>query len=45
MNEKYPTLEELLANSNKEDFFITEEDREWFDMKPVGEEVLDDESY
>ena len=42
MNEKTTTLEELLSNTTKEDFLLTDEDREWLDMKPVGKEVLDE---
>ena len=32
------SLEELLAGSPRENFRITEEDREWIDAKPVGKE-------
>ena len=32
-------LQTLLAGSPKECFSVTEEDREWLDAKPVGEEV------
>ncbi len=32
------SLEELLAGSPRENFRITEECREWIDMKPVGKE-------
>ena len=32
------SLEELLAGSPRENFRITEEDREWIDAKPVGNE-------
>ncbi len=33
------TLEVLLADSPKECFKITEEDREWIDAVPVGQEI------
>ena len=32
------SLEELLVGSPRENFRITEEDREWIDAKPVGKE-------
>ena len=32
------SLEKLLAGSPRENFRITEEDREWIDAKPVGKE-------
>ena len=32
------SLGELLAGSPRENFRITEEDREWIDAKPVGKE-------
>ena len=32
------SLKELLAGSPRENFRITEEDREWIDAKPVGKE-------
>ena len=32
------SLEKLLAGSPRENFHITEEDREWIDTKPVGKE-------
>ena len=35
---KKTSLEELLADSPRENFSITEEDREWIDAKPVGKE-------
>lgn len=35
---KKTSLEELLADSPRENFSITEEDREWIDTKPVGKE-------
>ena len=44
MREKY-ILEELLAASTKEGFALTDEDKEWVNMKPVGKEILDDESW
>lgn len=34
------TLEALLAESPKECFAITDEDREWINSKPGGKEVL-----
>jgi len=33
------SLEALLADSPKELFQVTEEDREWLDTKPVGKEI------
>ncbi|HCH33224.1 MAG TPA: AbrB/MazE/SpoVT family DNA-binding domain-containing protein [Oceanospirillaceae bacterium] len=33
------TLDMLLAGSPKACFAITDEDREWLDMSPLGEEV------
>jgi len=33
------SLDELLKGSPKECFKITDEDREWIDVKPVGKEV------
>ena len=38
VKEEY-SLEELLAGSPKENFKVTQEDREWLDAKPVGREV------
>ena len=35
---KKTSLEELLAGSPRENFRITEEDREWIDSNPVGKE-------
>lgn len=35
---KKTSLEELLADSPRENFRITDEDREWIDVKPVGKE-------
>ena len=32
------SLEELLAGSPRENFCITDEDREWVDARPVGKE-------
>ena len=32
------SLEELLADSPRENFRVTEEDRNWIDAKPVGRE-------
>lgn len=34
------TLEELLAGSPKECFELTQEDQEWVNSKPVGNEAL-----
>lgn len=34
-----PTLQELLANSPKESFALTDEDRAWIDASPVGKEM------
>ncbi|CAQ82447.1 MULTISPECIES: AbrB/MazE/SpoVT family DNA-binding domain-containing protein [Photorhabdus] len=34
------TLESLLAGSPKECFTVTDEDREWIDVNPVGKEVI-----
>ena len=34
------TLESLLDGSPKECFKITDEDREWLDMPPIGKEEL-----
>ncbi len=33
------SLEELLANSPKECFRITDDDREWIDIRPAGKEI------
>ena len=33
------SLEELLANSPKKGFRITDEDREWIDIQPKGKEA------
>ena len=33
------SLEELLANSPKECFRISDEDREWIDARPAGKEI------
>ena len=33
------SLEGLLANSPKESFRVTDEDREWIDARPVGKEI------
>ena len=33
------TLDSLLANSPKEGFEVTKEDREWLDSQPIGREV------
>jgi AbrB family looped-hinge helix DNA binding protein len=33
------SLEELLANSPKECFRVTDEDREWIDARPAGKEI------
>jgi len=33
------TLETLLENSPKKHFHLTEEDREWLNMKPAGNEI------
>ncbi len=38
--EEEPTLESLLAESPKECFAITDQDREWIDAKPIGKEVI-----
>ncbi|PID54927.1 MAG: AbrB/MazE/SpoVT family DNA-binding domain-containing protein [Gammaproteobacteria bacterium] len=35
---KSASLEDLLADSPRENFRVTEEDREWIDAKPVGKE-------
>jgi antitoxin ChpS len=32
------SLEELLDGSPRENFQVTEEDREWIDAKPIGKE-------
>lgn len=37
---KKHTLEELLKNT--EYYELTEEDREWLDMEPIGAEILED---
>ena len=34
-----PTLEELLADSLKESFVLTDEDRAWTDASPAGKEI------
>ncbi len=34
------TLEALLAESPKECFFITDEDKAWIDASPIGKEVI-----
>ncbi len=34
-----PTLEELLADSLKESFVLTDEDRAWTDASPTGKEI------
>lgn len=34
-----PSLEELLADTPKERFNMTEEDKEWIDAKPIGKEI------
>ncbi|MBS9426031.1 hypothetical protein [Photorhabdus caribbeanensis] len=34
------TLESLLAGSPKECFTVTDKDREWIDVNPVGKEVI-----
>ena len=36
---KEPTLEELLADSPRECFALTDEDRAWIDAPPVGKEI------
>lgn len=36
---KKASLEELLADSPRENFRIMEEDREWIDAKPSGKEI------
>ena len=33
------TLDQLLADSTKEDFVLSIEDRTWVDAKPVGKEI------
>jgi virulence-associated protein VagC len=33
------TLEQLLADSTKSDFVLSEEDREWANATPVGKEL------
>ncbi len=33
------TLDELLADSKKEDFVLSVEDRVWVDAEPVGKEI------
>ena len=33
------TLDQLLADSTKEDFVLSNEDRTWVDAKPVGKEI------
>lgn len=37
--EDTPSLEDLLAGSLPEDLALTEEDRAWVNMKPVGKEL------
>ena len=36
---KETRLEDLLAGSPRECFKVSEEDREWIDVKPIGKEV------
>ena len=37
---KEPTLEELLAGSPRENFGLTDEDREWLSEAPAGKELI-----
>lgn len=34
------TLEELLKESSKENFALSEEDKEWLNEKPKGREII-----
>src|SRR5690554_4167679 len=34
------TLEQLLEGCTRETFAMTEEEREWHDMKPIGREII-----
>ena len=38
------SLEDLLSDTPKEGFQVTQEDKEWLDMKPIGKEIIDDET-
>ncbi|MDR0804548.1 MAG: hypothetical protein LBN42_02020 [Oscillospiraceae bacterium] len=38
---KHITLAERLKDWDGEPYELTDEDREWLDMKPVGEEIID----
>lgn len=37
---KEPTLDELLAGSHRENFRLTDEDREWLSEAPAGKELI-----
>ncbi len=35
-----PTLEELLAGSTKQALALTEEDKQWLNLRAIGQEIL-----